>query len=385
MRLKAILVGMCLLSSPQAALASTEAAGKLLSAKAIKAFNAPGAKLVSAKHWCEASIERSVSAVDRPGILNACVVASEDAFLQAVVSRVEAAVEAAHKAERTPENILRGVLLTPPDLGIADERLRRKADEAYLDGVSDIRDQIMDEVVDIAEVALSGDKLDAGVDLVMRNFCNKAWGPDDHFNKTFREQCGEGIKALKQRACKAAVEVTNKAKLGYSTIMMANGREGPLMVDLDRLVCAAASDGFEVKFVTDGWFWKDYYLTVTSNVSDTDGIVIQLHQERHEGSKVWIAEGISGARKPFDSAGATLACLQTSAEQGGMNAALQGIAGFFALKDGGFDHHDMVGKAFDSGSCLMWKDYWHRGQDMPNVKETIMDGLLGGLMGFKKP
>ena len=251
-------------------------------------------------------------------VIAGCTARAEAVLAKAAQARIDAAIAAAERTDRTLEAMVAAKWLPMPDLRIGDPAMAHTMKERYEAAVLPIRRQVTDEIVEKLEEAYVNKIVADKLVRTARQACNATW------SKTLFSSQDDGMRAIDasckkmeadfvKRACKAALDKAGIETLGgpkLMTVARANGTLGP--VDYNAMVCSAAIDGFAVTTNT-SWFGSP---TVTIGpVKGGASVTLKLRRTTREGgAEVWAIGDLEG-NAPLTTASDIAGCLATTLDR----------------------------------------------------------------------
>ncbi len=252
------------------------------------------------------------------GVIAGCTARAGAVLAKAAEARLQTAISAAERTDRTLEAMVAAKWLPMPNLGIGDPALTRTTKERYEAAVMPIRRQVTDEIVQKLEEAYGNKIIADKLIRTARQACQEVW------SKTLFSSQDDGMRAIDtscksmeasfvQRACKNALDKAGIETLGgpkLMTVARANGTLGP--VDYNTMVCAAAIDGFAVTTST-SWFGSP---SVTIGPARGEATVtMKLRKTTREGGvEVWAIGDLEG-KAPLTTASDLVGCLATTLDR----------------------------------------------------------------------
>lgn len=209
--------------------------------------------------------------------------------------------------------------------------------------------------------------------------CSEPWAIAKATGRPIPRDCEEKLTQAEAERCSAALRSANVGSLGYTRILMArDGDERPQRLDFDRIVCAAAMDGYRVTLDRPLLFGSPT-LAFDSSERPDHQIVITLERTDVGRETVWMATAVDGGRPPLETPLDTLACLQGDARGSVSKIAVSaGLAHLEGWDAGGFYTQGLMGMA----TCAGWKGAWHRGELLSDTIRKDASRVLKGLIGF---
>lgn len=251
-------------------------------------------------------------------VIAGCTARADAVLAKAAQTRIDAAIAAAERTDRTLEAMVAAKWLPMPDLRIGDPVMARTMKERYEAAVLPIRRQVTDEIVEKLEEAYGNKIVADKLVRTARQACNATW------SQTLFSSQDDGMRAIDagckkmeadfvRRACKAALDKAGIETLGgpkLMTVARANGTLGP--VDYNTMVCSAAIDGFAVTTST-SWFGSP---TVTIGpVKGGASVTLKLRKTTREGGvEVWAIGDLEG-KAPLTTASDLTGCLATTLDR----------------------------------------------------------------------
>lgn len=209
--------------------------------------------------------------------------------------------------------------------------------------------------------------------------CTEPWAIAKATGRPIARDCEDRLAQAEAERCAAAVRNANIGLLGYTRVLMARDGDGRAQrLDFDRIVCAAAMDGYQAN-LNRPFLFGGPTLTFASSERSDQRIAISLERTNVANQTVWMATEVDGARPPLDTALDTLACLQEDARGAVSRIAVSaGLAHLEGWDAGGFYTQGFMGMA----TCAGWKGAWHRGELLSDTIRKDASRVLKGLMGF---
>lgn len=251
-------------------------------------------------------------------VIAGCTARAEAVLAKVAEARIQTAIAAAERSDRTLEAMVAAKWLPMPDLRIGDPALARTLKERYEAAVLPIRRQVTDEIVEKLEQAYGSKVVADKLIRTARQACNEVW------SKTLFSSQDDGIRAIDtsckrmeaafvQRACKSALDKAGIETLGGPKLMgvpRANGTLGP--VDHNTMVCAAAIDGFAVT-TTSSWFGSPS-ITIAPARGGPSATMKLRKATREGGVEIWAIGDLEG-KIPLTTASDLVGCLATTLDR----------------------------------------------------------------------
>lgn len=261
-------------------------------------------------------------------VIAGCTARADAVLSKAAEARIQAAIAAAERTDRTLEAMVAAKWLPMPDLRIGDPALARSMKERYEAAALPIRRQVTDEIVDKLEEAYGSKVVADKLIRTARQACNEVWsktlfsGQDDGM-RAIDASCKSMEASFVKRACKAALDKAGIETLGGPILMAvprANGSLGP--VDYNTMVCAAAIDGFAVKAST-SWFGSPS-ITIAPARGGTSATMKLRKATREGGVEVWAIGDLDG-KIPLTTASDLVGCLATTLDRNDPTPVVRGL------------------------------------------------------------
>lgn len=261
-------------------------------------------------------------------VIAGCTAKADAVLAKVAETRIQAAITAAERTDRTLEAMVAAKWLPMRNLGIGDPALARSAKERYEAAVLPIRRQVTDEIVEKLEEAYGNKIVADKLIRTARQACNEVWSKtlfssQDDGMRAIDTSCKSMEAAFVKRACKAALDKAGIETLGgpkLMTVARANGTLGP--VDYNNMVCAAAIDGFAVTTST-SWFGSPS-ITIGSARGDAT-VTMKLRKTTREGGvEVWAIGDLEG-KAPLTTASDLVGCLATTLDRNDPTPVVRGL------------------------------------------------------------
>ncbi|WP_293806276.1 hypothetical protein [uncultured Bosea sp.] len=261
-------------------------------------------------------------------VIAGCTARADAVLAKAAETRIQAAIAAAERTDRTLEAMVAAKWLPMPDLRIGDPALARSMKERYEAAVLPIRRQVTDEIVEKLEEAYGRKTVADKLIRTARQACNEVWSktlfssPDDGM-RAIDASCKNMEAAFIQRACKSALDKAGIETLGGPKLMAvprANGSLGP--VDYNTVVCAAAIDGFAVTAST-SWFGSPS-ITIGPARGGASATMKLRKVTREGGVEIWAIGDLEG-RIPLTTTSDLLGCLATTLDRNDPTPVVRGL------------------------------------------------------------
>jgi len=261
-------------------------------------------------------------------VIAGCTARADAVLAKAAEARIQAAIAAAERTDRTLEAMVAAKWLPMPDLRIGDPALARSMKERYEAAALPIRRQVTDEIVDKLEEAYGSKVVADKLIRTARQACNEVWsktlfsGQDDGM-RAIDASCKNMEAAFVKRACKAALDKAGIETLGGPRLMAvprANGSLGP--VDYNTMVCAAAIDGFAVNART-SWFGSPS-ITIGPARGGATATMKLRKATREGGVEVWAIGDLDG-KIPLTTASDLVGCLATTFDRNDPTPVVRGL------------------------------------------------------------
>ncbi|MBN9435785.1 hypothetical protein [Bosea sp. (in: a-proteobacteria)] len=261
-------------------------------------------------------------------VIAGCTARADAVLAKAAEARIQAAIAAAERTDRTLEAMVAAKWLPVPDLRIGDPALARSMKERYEAAVLPIRRQVTDEIVEKLEEAYGSKVVADKLIRTARQACNEVWSKtlfssQDDGMRAIDASCKSMEAAFVKRACKAALDKAGIETLGGPKLMAvprANGSLGP--VDYNTLVCAAAIDGFAVTANT-SWFGSP---SITIGPARGGGsATMKLRKVTREGGvEIWAIGDLDG-KIPLTTTSDLVGCLATTLDRNDPTPVVRGL------------------------------------------------------------
>lgn len=261
-------------------------------------------------------------------VVAGCTARAEAVLAKVAETRIQAAIAAAERTDRTLEAMVAAKWLPMPDLRVGDPALARTMKERYEGAVLPIRRQVTDEIVEKLEEAYGSKVVADKLIRTARQACNEVWSrmlfaSQDDGMRAIDTSCKSMEAAFVKRACKSALDQAGIETLGGPKLMAvprANGSLGP--VDYNTMVCAAAIDGFAVTTST-SWFGSPS-ITIEPARGGPSATMKLRKTTREGGVEVWAIGDLEG-KILLTTAADLLGCLATTLDRNDPTPTVRGL------------------------------------------------------------
>ncbi|MFC5422188.1 hypothetical protein ACFPOB_21720 [Bosea eneae] len=261
-------------------------------------------------------------------VIAGCTARADAVLAKAAEARIQAAIAAAERTDRTLEAMVAAKWLPMPDLRIGDPALASSMKERYEAAVLPIRRQVTDEIVEKLEEAYGRKTVADKLIRTARQACNEVWSKtlfssQDDGMRAIGTSCKSTEAAFVQRACKSALDKAGIETLGGPKLMgvpRANGSLGP--VDYNAVVCAAAIDGFAVT-ANISWFGSPS-ITIGPARGGASATMKLRKVTREGGVEIWAIGDLEG-RIPLTTTSDLLGCLATTLDRNDPTPVVRGL------------------------------------------------------------
>lgn len=262
------------------------------------------------------------------GVIAGCTAQAGPVLAKAADLRLQTAIAAAERTDRTLEAMVAAKWLPMPNLGIGDPALARTMKEGYEAAVLPIRRQVSDEIVEKLEEAYGNKIVADKLIRTARQACNEVWSQtlfssQDDGMRAIDASCKSMEAAFVKRACKSALDKAGIETLGgprLMTVARADGTLGP--VDYNAMVCAATIDGFAVT-TNSSWFGSP---SITIGPAQAGAsVTLKLRKASREGGvEVWAIGDLEG-KAPLTTASDLVGCLATTLDRNDLTPAVRSL------------------------------------------------------------
>lgn len=262
------------------------------------------------------------------GVIAGCTARAGAVLAKAAETRVQTAIAAAERTDRTLEAMVLAKWLPMPNLGIGDPAQARAMKERYEAAVLPIRRQVTDEIVEKLEEAYGNKIVADKLIRTARQACNEVWSKtlfssQDDGMRAIDTSCKSMEAAFVKRACKSALDKAGIETLGgpkIMTVARANGTLGP--VDYNAMVCAATIDGFAVT-TNSSWFGSPS-ITI-GPAQGRASVTLKLRKASREGGiEVWVVGDLEG-KAPLTTASDLVGCLATTLDRSDLTPVVRSL------------------------------------------------------------